>query len=1043
MGLASVNRSKPEKKRRGGLSSVNRDARLTRDIRKLEEDVDVEQEGNIFERASRAVLGNFLVKRVLDVVSRPNYAVAGAYEEIVESAPWRTALEGGPPSKVLSDVFIKPNKRIAREIFSGVGPVQGEKQGFGEVFQDLGYGPGGSLSGLAPGAFSETGEGFKFQRGGFFDWTARGSLGLALDIVADPTTYLTFGTAAVGKRSVKAGAHYLSKEGIKRLKSSFDDGVKKGLSQGEADSAARELLSRQIDRGAKNLADKGGVKLFGVTLVPGEVIAKPARNLQDAMSKYLHSTSLGRKIIETGEGIGQGFRRDFRVRSNPEYIARKQLYLTELAADQRAMRETFEVLHQDLSKSQRNMARRIEDGKWDKLDGKQVHVLKRTKDIYDNMAKVETDLGLLDNVRTDYVFHAFDAPPQQVKKILARFEPSSLKATLKGSQKARQFDTIAEAEKALAKFNIKPIEDNLELLIARGNRHLHAVHTHKFFTDVANRWGIKALPDEMEAGAAILASELSNIRKLSAGSIKARVPFDEIRKLSDEGKKEFLRREFSKVADAKDMEDVMTKYKEFQGAFPETTDQATRLLKSHNGEPMERLGAEILDIPEFKDITLPSDLADDIRNFNKSFINKNEAAGMLRAYDKFMNAFKVGVTVIFPAFQFRNGYSNLVQQFTDVGLSAINPAIHADAVRILGGDVNGSFIARHGRRWGYSEVAYEAKRRGVIADYRNIFETVGDKIPIRTGKGKALDFVRHPITQFKQLGGIIENEGRLALFTNYLRRGLDPETASQRVNKVLFDYKNLAPFERDVLTRFFPFYRWTRKNLALQAERLLKNPGQAATQAKLTRQNSTDPKLLPKYLRGEFVFNLGTDETGKLTTIRGIDLPITDLNMLDEPFRAIITQLAPLPKVIGELGTDKDWFRDRTISENSNPLIKPIGPALDFLPQHVKKMIDFNKKTKKDGTIEYRMNPTLTYVILKSYALSRLYGTAERMLRAKSLASPENFLDLFTGIRLQDVDADAAARRLDFEYKDFLSKKALSRGDRKKFTTTFKPKEKD
>ena len=61
-----------------------------------------------------------------------------------------------------------------------------------------------------------------------------------------------------------------------------------------------------------------------------------------------------------------------------------------------------------------------------------------------------------------------------------------------------------------------------------------------------------------------------------------------------------------------------------------------------------------------------------------------------------------------------------------------------------------------------------------------------------------------------------------------------PEVRSdQRVNKILFDYKNLSRVERDWLARMFPFYRWTRKNIALQAERLLRNPGQAGIQAKL------------------------------------------------------------------------------------------------------------------------------------------------------------------------------------------------------------------
>ena len=411
----------------------------------------------------------------------------------------------------------------------------------------------------------------------------------------------------------------------------------------------------------------------------------------------------------------------------------------------------------------------------------------------------------------------------------------------------------------------------------------------------------------------------------------------------------------------------------------------------------------------------------------------------------------MGVTALFPAFHFRNAYSNLVQQFTDVGISALNPRMHMDSVRMLAGDVKGSFVSKIGRTWGYSEVIYEAKKRGVLADYRNIFETVGDKVQVRSSRaagkseigkvfGSPKDLIRHPIERFKRMGGIIENESRLSLFTNYLRRGVDPEEAARRTHKVLFDYKKLSKVERDVLKRVFPFYTWTRKNIALQAERLIRNPGQAATQAKLTRQNRTDDKLLPKYLRGEMVFTLGTDEDGNINFIRGLDLPISDLSILDEPLRRLLTDSGPIPKAIGEIAMDREFFTGRKISENSKPLLRGLGAALDLLPERAKKAIDFTKQTTKDGVV-YRMNPMLTHVLFRSWALSRTYGTAERLLRSKSLFSGENFLDLTTGFRLDDVDVDIAAKNIEREYQEALESEAVAKGKRRRFTKAFTPKE--
>lgn len=1042
--IAEQNKQRAAARPAGGpVARSAGNARLAKEIRHLERDTGTEGGGPyaaIYKRAVEAVIGNPFVGTVLDIVSRPNYAIAGVVEEIASTRGYGSRLAN------LAKAFVGVGPvagRVRSELFSGIAGAKGQKKGFGEVFQDLGYGEGGSLSGLAPFAFSETGEGVKFQRGGFFDWTARGATGLALDIAADPTTYLTFGTAATGRQSVKAGAHYLSGKGVAKLRGAFDHGIKQGLLQGEADAAARAFVARQIDRGAKHLADQGGIKLFGVTVVPGEVLAKPARNVSDAVVKYLDQTTTGRAVLEIGEGVGRAFNRDHVVRKIPEYVARKQDYLTGIQARQRDLREMVEDLYRGTTKDERvAITNFIDSGGKTAVAPHLTPLVKKTADLYAQFARVEQEMGLLEQVRLDYVFHAYDASPKRLQELHRLFDPNALRATLRGSQKERAFDTLEEARKFLAAHGVNPIEDSAELLMRRGLRHIHATETKQFFDDVAARWGARALDDALEPGAAQLSSEINAVSNLAEGEVAAvegalrpRVPIDEVRKLSDEGKREFLRRRFDKVGNARELENVMNKYREFEGLWPETTNQATRALKAATGERMATL-----DLPEFKGITMPTEIAQDIRDFNKHFIDPDEVGGLLRAYDKFMNTFKVGVTSIFPAFHARNAYSNVVQQFTDVGLSALNPKMHDDAVRMLAGDVNGSFLARHGRRWGYSEVVYEAKRRGIIADYRNIFETFGDKIPIRTGKHRALDFVTHPVDTWKRFGGIIENEGRLSLFTNYLRRGLDPQTAAQRVNKALFDYKNLSRFERDVLARLFPFYRWTRKNIALQAERLAKNPGQAATQAKLTRENRTDPTLLPSYLRGDFVFTMEADDKGNLTYVRGLDLPISDLNAIGDPLTTLTANLVPLVKVSFEVAADQDFFRKRKISETSTPLLKAVGAALDMLPQRAKNAIDFSKRKAKDGTTEYRMNPTLAYVLIKSWALARVYGTAERLTRAKSMSTGEKFLDMTTGFRLQDVDVDTAARTLEFEYRSFLERKALAMGARKRFSRTFKPK---
>lgn len=115
---------------------------------------------------------------LIDLISRPNYAVAGASQELFTD-------KGGGPVAAL--------ERAGTELFSGIGGLKGQKKGFGQVMEEAGVGTGGSLSDLAPFIYSDTGEGLPLKKGGILDPTLRGAGGLALDIATDPLTYVTGG----------------------------------------------------------------------------------------------------------------------------------------------------------------------------------------------------------------------------------------------------------------------------------------------------------------------------------------------------------------------------------------------------------------------------------------------------------------------------------------------------------------------------------------------------------------------------------------------------------------------------------------------------------------------------------------------------------------------------------------------------------------------------------------------------------------------------------------------------------------------------------
>lgn len=100
--------------------------------------------------------------------------------------------------------------------------LSGEAPTSSEQAQRMGLPEMGKLSDVAPGLYSETGEGLPLQKGGFFDPTTRGVVGLGRDIIADPITHGALGatgsavknTVKSTKNIIKSGAESLARTSV-------------------------------------------------------------------------------------------------------------------------------------------------------------------------------------------------------------------------------------------------------------------------------------------------------------------------------------------------------------------------------------------------------------------------------------------------------------------------------------------------------------------------------------------------------------------------------------------------------------------------------------------------------------------------------------------------------------------------------------------------------------------------------------------------------------------------------------------------------------
>jgi hypothetical protein len=80
----------------------------------------------------------------------------------------------------------------------------------------------------------------------------------------------------------------------------------------------------------------------------------------------------------------------------------------------------------------------------------------------------------------------------------------------------------------------------------------------------------------------------------------------------------------------------------------------------------------------------------------------------------------------------------------------------------------------------------------------------------------------------RKFGKTLEDHAKLTHWITKVRQGASPEDAMWSVKKYLFDYADLTPFERDVMKQVIPFYTWMRKNIPLQFQAIMENPGRYA-----------------------------------------------------------------------------------------------------------------------------------------------------------------------------------------------------------------------
>ena len=338
---------------------------------------------------------------------------------------------------------------------------------------------------------------------------------------------------------------------------------------------------------------------------------------------------------------------------------------------------------------------------------------------------------------------------------------------------------------------------------------------------------------------------------------------------------------------------------------------------------------------------MPAQMARVIQRQHALLSSPKEIKGLLKTYDNVQNWWKKYSLATRPAWHTRNAIGNIWNAYFIGGLT--DARLYGEAAAIQramkqGDDFLSTYI---GKRTAKVHVDPNAKVAGTDMTRQEIFDAAISKGVYESGlygsdigqgilsqSGKQSNIIG--ATEWKGInkmfaaGKTLENNARLALFIDGIKKGKSLDDAAFNVRKSLFDYSDLSDIEKRYMKRLFPFYTWTRKNIPAQFEAMVKHPDRAnkinimidAMQGDTSKIDESD---IEDWVKGQFPIFLNAKESEDtytfITTMSYV--PTAELNRLfqDPKGYADLTggMLSPLLKLPIELMINYDTFRGKKI----------------------------------------------------------------------------------------------------------------------------------
>ena len=405
-----------------------------------------------------------------------------------------------------------------------------------------------------------------------------------------------------------------------------------------------------------------------------------------------------------------------------------------------------------------------------------------------------------------------------------------------------------------------------------------------------------------------------------------------------------------------------------------------------------------------KGYAFPDEIAKRLDAHYEALLDPAKTSAFLDMYDGVQNWWKAWTLGVFPAYHTRNVAGNLWNNFvtgtTDMQVYRIAQQIQNGKQGVLhtaSGNIPFDEIRKHLDELGI-------RNRGFMGT------DIEESIKAEMGKARWLTLSRDSklIHYGKKLGTGLENNARIGKFVDELAKGRDFAEAAKNTQHALFDYTDLTQFEKKIAKRLMPFYTWTRKNIPLQVEAMLKSPGKYKaidTMRQEIEANTQDPNeyVMADWMLENYPIRVKIDETdGKPRYFMlGGWLPAADLwSLASNPPQVFLDLLTPLVKTPLEIATNKDWFTWNDIQHYEAEKVSFMGDNFRVSP--------YTKKALNN----IRLLATIDRMLPQSYK-----GIMPQSVRDQT--PDEKVLEIMTGIKLYGLDLQ---QQRSFNVKDTADK---------------------